>query len=919
MLSKLRAPLRENKHIYPRAPLPTRAGAALDLAFWKGPDIRPTSVYTVDNPVSDHKVLVVEFEGVEVTSVLPPDHPPAPLPDWNRLPLLSLKSQAAEEARAAFVADARRALSISCRAADPVTAMSHSLVEVAVRHFGSKQWRRQHRLPWWNRGLTRLNRKLRRAKAKTSSPSATPADHLAYAGALKTFQAAVQASRRRQARSLALRSKAGDINTAWVLTGRHRNKKTARYLKNVVANPERMTSFWEMYFADSTSPRPTPVAPDPAQPDVFATADVNKAILKMQDKTPGVDGLRVSLLKVVGGDVADLLAKGFSNASRQLIDDQAKTSCLVFLPKRGGCATNPADYRPVALQPVMTKLLEKMIEQQIWVQIDEHQVELSDDHGGFRPHRSRFDLIFLVRCLQEHYHPRGRTRSSRRQHRRLFAAFLDISKAYDSVPHVRIVEVLEQLGVRKELVRLVTDLLTNRYTTIYGKRVGVTRGVPQGSPLSPLLFVLAMMQPLSARMQQHGGGGASLPGGLLLKEGFYADDIFLVAETVEELQEMLNVCDEWALESGLQFNVPKSKVMVLTGDTLSELPELILSNQVLEWTQEFKYLGFPIYAHNNTPSQLPVDLSLLNAVLYPLAPTLLPNGINDFFLCNRVDMLITMVEGKALHNSPMSNICFRDMDAKVNKWLGKIAGLPINTTSATFLRCDLGVLPSQLVAERNALYFLWHLRNETWFKDQLPSMIHLAPLSRLTGLLLDNNITLEEFHKYTNPEKWHDTVKKAVLDRAQHWYDASAHHQRLPNLSFVYRGAPYLREDYTCALAAVAIQARADRLPGVPCAWEYHPCPFCESERGMNGAHLLQCASLPAPLLTARDQLRSTVFPNVSVQAFASSVIECYPSDSVKACLPFADKVFKAARKAVTGAIPTPSPQSDTAGDELNE
>ena len=123
--------------------------------------------------------------------------------------------------------------------------------------------------------------------------------------------------------------------------------------------------------------------------------------------------------------------------------------------------------------------------------------------------------------------------------------------------------------------------------------------------------------------------------------------------------------------------------------------------------------------------------------------------------------------------------------------------------SATFLRCDLGVLPSQLVAERNALYFLWHLRSETWFRDQLPSMIHLAPLSRLTGiniftgLLLDNNIVLEEFHKYTNPDKWHDTVKKAVLDRAQQWCDASAHHQRLPNLFSVYRGAPYLREDYT--------------------------------------------------------------------------------------------------------------------------
>jgi hypothetical protein len=93
------------------------------------------------------------------------------------------------------------------------------------------------------------------------------------------------------------------------------------------------------------------------------------------------------------------------------------------------------------------------------------------------------------------------------------------------------------------------------------------------------------------------------------------------------------------------------------------------------------------------------------------------------------------------------------MDAKLNKWLGSIAGLPINTTSATFLRCELGVPPSQLVTERNALYFLWHLRNQTWFKGQLPSLLHLSPHSRLTELLVDNNITLEEFHLHNDTNK----------------------------------------------------------------------------------------------------------------------------------------------------------------------
>ena len=348
-----------------------------------------------------------------------------------------------------------------------------------------------------------------------------------------------------------------------------------------------MVAFWELHLTDDTSPRPDPPTPAPDQPDLFSSVDVNKAILSVEDKTPGRDGLRVSLLKLIGEGTADLLATGFNNASRNLIDTPSKTSHTIFLQKRGGSATNPADYRPIALQPVMTKLAEKLIEHQIWDQIDKQQVELSDDQGGFRPQRSRFDLIFLIRCLQDHYYPRGRRRT-KAHYKTLYAAFLDIAKAYDSVPHVKIVEGLRHLGVREDLIRMVTDLLSNRYTTIFGRRIHVTKGVPQGSPLSPLLFILAMMQPLSARMAQHPGGGASLPGGLLFKEGFYADDIVLVAESIAELQRMLAICESWANSVGLKFNVPKSKVMVLAGprrsSLMSTLPNKSFSGQTTSRT-----------------------------------------------------------------------------------------------------------------------------------------------------------------------------------------------------------------------------------------------------------------------------------------------------------------------------------------------
>jgi len=147
----------------------------------------------------------------------------------------------------------------------------------------------------------------------------------------------------------------------------------------------------------------------------------------------------------------------------------------------------------------------------------------------------------------------------------MFAAFLDIKKAYDSVPHAKIVERLRDAGVKEEIVRIVADLLSHRTTTVYGSTVNVGRGVPQGDSLSPLLFTTVVMQPMSGMLASIPEGGVVLPGGLIIKDLLYADDISLLAETVEELNIMLQVRQAWANQSGFVFSVEKSKATVLAG------------------------------------------------------------------------------------------------------------------------------------------------------------------------------------------------------------------------------------------------------------------------------------------------------------------------------------------------------------------
>ena len=176
-----------------------------------------------------------------------------------------------------------------------------------------------------------------------------------------------------------------------------------------------------------------------------------------------------------------------------------------------------------------------------------------------------------------------------------------------------------------------------------------------------------------------------------------------------------------------------------------------------------------------------------------------------------------------------------------------------------------------------------------------------------------DNITLEEFHQHSDSGKWHSLVKAAVLCRAQHWYEVSGLQERLPNSGFVYRGQPHLRDDALADLAGVAVQLRTDRLPGVPSAWEYHQCPLCGCDRGLNGAHLLQCDNLPPALTAARDELRA----GTPVSDFAAEVLQCKPSVWTRKGLSLAHKIVKVAQRAAQGSTPPSSPRSDVAGEEF--
>ena len=209
---------------------------------------------------------------------------------------------------------------------------------------------------------------------------------------------------------------------------------------------------------------------------------------------------------------------------------------------------------------------------------------LGEEQNGFRVGRRAEDNIFILSEIIER---------KKRDGDKVYMGFLDIEKAYDTVNRDLLCKVLERIGMSRKIVNIIGSMYTEtkvkyRIGEIETDWVRSRRGVRQGCVLSPTLFSL-YTEELASRIR-----GMDI--GIRIGNDrvciiMYADDIVIVCESAEELQEALDVINEYGMDFDLKFSSEKCKIMVVNKTDRDCNVVWKLGDVVLEHTEEYKYLG----------------------------------------------------------------------------------------------------------------------------------------------------------------------------------------------------------------------------------------------------------------------------------------------------------------------------------------
>lgn len=214
--------------------------------------------------------------------------------------------------------------------------------------------------------------------------------------------------------------------------------------------------------------------------------DICDIINNLKDDTAaGHDKVNVKLLKSICTSIVHPLMYIFNLSIKNCVFPETFKKAIVIPLYKNGSQNELNNYRPISMLCNFSKILEKIIKTRLITYLEKNKL-LSNNQFGFRPGLSSEDALYNVTKYIS---------NALDNKKKALAIFLDLTKAFDTVNHDKLINILPSFGIKSNSLKWIMSYLKNRTQIVningtLGDKKKITCGVPQGSVLGPIFFIL---------------------------------------------------------------------------------------------------------------------------------------------------------------------------------------------------------------------------------------------------------------------------------------------------------------------------------------------------------------------------------------------------------------------------------------------